>query len=320
MKFGIEMEMIGITADMAQNAIRNAGIAVEAESYNHTTKPWWKIVQDSSLRDNEGRPTRIACEVVSPVLDSEIDGFEQIEKVCNAVLNAGAKVNKSCGLHVHLDAREMSLETVKNIYRRYNKFETQIDSFMPESRRANFFCKSAKNLSRKIEMATSIEGLAYAIEDRYLKVNVQSYLRHGTVEFRQHSGTVEGKKVTMWVKFLMGFVNAAANPVAETREIQHRGAKLIIKNFVVANRGTLSIQQMESALRTILAERQMTVSDGHLKTYVKKFSKPEVSIGALFDGIGAEIAAYYQNRSVELARRIEIRRAAAMAQTQQVAA
>jgi hypothetical protein len=41
---------------------------------------------------------------------------------------------------------------------------------------------------------------------RYFKVNLQALRVHGTVEFRQHSGTVDGTKVENWVRFLLGFV------------------------------------------------------------------------------------------------------------------
>ena len=35
---------------------------------------------------------------------------------------------------------------------------------------------------------------------RYVKVNAESFMRHGTVEFRQHSGTIEFEKISNWVK------------------------------------------------------------------------------------------------------------------------
>lgn len=45
--------------------------------------------------------------------------------------------------------------------------------------------------------------------NRYMAVNLASYARHGTVEFRQHSGSTNAAKVANWVTFCLHFVNKA---------------------------------------------------------------------------------------------------------------
>jgi hypothetical protein len=42
--------------------------------------------------------------------------------------------------------------------------------------------------------------------NRYHKLNTESYWRHNTVEFRQHSGTIEYEKISNWILFLARFV------------------------------------------------------------------------------------------------------------------
>lgn len=162
--FGIEMEMHNITAIEAQNAIRAAGVVANAESYNHNTSLNWKVVTDSSIRDDRGMPTMLACEVVSPILNGE-NGFEQVVKVCGALVAAGAKVNKSTGLHVHVDATGLSVENIKQIFARYEKFENDIDAVLPASRRANSnqFCQTLRGISSSIARSRSVEGIAEAI-------------------------------------------------------------------------------------------------------------------------------------------------------------
>lgn len=99
--FGIEIECYRLTAQEAARALRNAGLDARAEMYNHTTRPYWKVVTDASVQDNRGRNSHSgakACEVVSPVIrDTAV-----IATVCKALANAGAKVNKTCGLHPDL--------------------------------------------------------------------------------------------------------------------------------------------------------------------------------------------------------------------------
>lgn len=60
--FGIEMEMHNITAIEAQNAIRSAGIVANAENYNHNTSANWKVVIDSSIRDDRWMRAMRTCE------------------------------------------------------------------------------------------------------------------------------------------------------------------------------------------------------------------------------------------------------------------
>lgn len=40
-RFGIELEIVGISMSQTVEALRNAGIRVETEGYNHDTKSYW---------------------------------------------------------------------------------------------------------------------------------------------------------------------------------------------------------------------------------------------------------------------------------------
>jgi Putative amidoligase enzyme len=124
----------------------------------------------------------------------------------------GVKINKSCGLHIHFDAQNMTANHLKNLVINYGNFESVIDSFLPESRRGNnnTYCKSVRSLEAQISSATTIRKMAEAIGSRYYKLNLQSYLRHQTIEFRQHSGTVEYTKISNWILFLHNLVEYSA--------------------------------------------------------------------------------------------------------------
>ena len=208
-KFGIELEIVGITRDKALRALRAVGIEVASEDYNHHTRNHWKLVSDASVQGG--------FEVVSPVLFGE-EGLEQATTVAQALDDAGATANRSCGFHVHFDASHLSVEDIKTIVHRYADHETEIDAFMPRSRRANHnqYCAPlASFLNRpSFDQATTIERLAQVQGGRYFKVNLQSYQRHGTVEFRQHSGTVNATKVANWVRFLSEFIDECQRIVA----------------------------------------------------------------------------------------------------------
>lgn len=213
-KFGIELEIVGINGRDAAAALRRAGFSCQFEGYNHDdhTDGAWKVVTDGSI---EG----IGCEVVSPILHG-MDGLDEACLVAGILADKGATANRSCGFHVHFDASEMTVEQLRAIVNRYATFEEQIDRFLPPSRRANNnrFCKSLSALTpfarEAMRNAGTIRQLAQAQNggDRYFKVNLQSLLRHHTIEFRQHSGTCDAWKIRNWVLFLDGFVTKATEP------------------------------------------------------------------------------------------------------------
>jgi hypothetical protein len=200
--FGIELEVYGATRDRILTEMRRLGIQVEGESYNHTTRGHWKIVSDSSISGANGN------ELVSPVLTG-IDGMEQVKKVCLALTRAGAKVNTSCGFHVHFGANDLNMEHFRALFQSYIELEGKIDEMMPSSRRnnANTYCKSLTSIATsksaalaKIRSARTIGEMSSAFSvSRYFKLNIQSFQRHGTIEFRQHSGTTQFSKVKNWI-------------------------------------------------------------------------------------------------------------------------
>lgn len=204
-RFGVEIEAYNCQMNVLVDALREEGIQVSAESYNHTTRNHWKLVTDSSLSGN------YTFELVSPVLEGEV-GLQEIKKVCWVLDACGVKVNASCGLHIHFDAANFSLQTWKNIAISYKHIESVIDKFMPESRRNNRYCRSLREITEQnINNAQSIIALQeIAFENtRYFKVNPQSYSRHKTIEFRQHAGSINYDKISNWVLFLNGLVTFA---------------------------------------------------------------------------------------------------------------
>ncbi len=129
-RFGVEIEAYNCSRERLARELRDAGIQVSVEGYNHDARNHWKLVTDSSL---EGRDT---FELVSPILVGE-EGLKELETVCWVLDACDVKVNESCGFHVHMDASDFSIETWKNLALSYKHIETLIDSFMPRSRRDN---------------------------------------------------------------------------------------------------------------------------------------------------------------------------------------
>ena len=198
--FGIEIEAYNFTrANLIDNSTRK-GLSVRSEGYNHTdSQHYYKIVSDSSLVGNDTN------EVVSPILQGN-DGLNSLKRLCEALNEIDAKVNKSCGLHVHIGAANMTDAHYIRIIRNYQRLERIIDSFMPLSRRANNngFCRSLQGFD--FSRCTSKRDVYDLMNSRYFKINGHAYFRHQTIEFRQHSGTTDYEKISNWIAFLAALV------------------------------------------------------------------------------------------------------------------
>ena len=224
-RFGLELEFFNISQERVESLLSQAGITCwnedGDESYDDDGNPiageGWKITDDGSI-DGDW-----SVELVSPIL-SGVEGLREVAKVVEILSDAGAKVNKSCGFHVHVDAGDLSSTVLFNVYRRYALHEVQIDSFMVPSRRgnSNAYCQSTVNLvgrTQGVSAALTAREAAQIMEEqytshgfrggRYYKVNLCAYLRHGTIEFRHHGGTVNVNKVLNWIVFCLTFVQTS---------------------------------------------------------------------------------------------------------------
>ena len=204
---GIEIECYNIDKNLISTALSEYGIQSIVTGYNHNDqKKAYKLGSDGSIDGYN------SCEVVSPILRS----LNTLKKVCKVLNDNEARVNRSCGLHVHFGAESFTIKQWQRIIVNYAIIEPIIDSFMPQSRRANNnrYCKSIINIARNIKGAniTSFNDLIQIFNrDRYYKLNIMSFVNHKTIEFRQHQGTTNFEKINQWVKFLSALINHSLN-------------------------------------------------------------------------------------------------------------
>lgn len=211
MKFGVEIEFFGVTKNKVVEALNRAGIECHDEGYTHRVLNYWKVVYDGSV-NGEGTGDGHGNELVSPVLYGE-EGLKELELVLKVLSELGAKVDRTCGVHIHHDIQDLNLEQIKNIYRLYFKFQPTIDMLFPPSRRAvnnPYYCKPITEVMiGRINAARSMEELRIQLNDRYHTVNFCSFWRYGTIEFRQHAGSVDFEKIGNWVKITHRIIEKA---------------------------------------------------------------------------------------------------------------
>lgn len=192
--FGVEMECFVAKERICEETRKN-GVRIAYECYNHTDNTaYYKFVSDASVMGYDN-----AIECVSPILKGT-KGFSSLKQACKSLNDAGARVNKTCGLHVHIGAKGMTGSEIANVFQNYKMMESVIDSFMAPSRRNNGYARSLAGCSFN-GCVTREDVMRACCNNRYLKVNAMSLRRHDTIEFRQHQGTTNYQKISMWIKF-----------------------------------------------------------------------------------------------------------------------
>lgn len=243
--FGVEIECFSRSgavrhAEVAA-AIEAAGVACGHSTSNRTRAAGsWVVKYDGSVTGG------VPIEIVSPPLRGE-EGFAQIRAVCGALAGLDLGVNRSCGLHVHVDIRtpEFPLEAARKLVATYAANEPVIDTLMPLSRRAhnNRYARSVANVSTaSIASARSLHDLARLIPGgRYTKLNFHAMWVHGTIEFRQHAGTLDAEKIINWATLCLRMVDKSsadpALPATRRRRRPMRGRKATYIAMVTSPQG-----------------------------------------------------------------------------------
>ena len=165
--------------------------------------------------------------------DSEYRGFEfvskpmrgdhlffEIDKICSYLLDNDFIVNRSCGLHVHIDARDLFYKDLRGIAVVMKSFEGVVFSMMPKSRIKSNWCKSMKMGKSEIIGIDSNEEFIQTWYDtcgespsmnkyndaRYHGLNLHARVYLGTIEFRYHSGTNNPTKIKNWITICQSIV------------------------------------------------------------------------------------------------------------------
>jgi hypothetical protein len=143
---------------------------------------------DGSIDPDEGKR---GVELTLCATETEI--FNVVKSTCEVLDRFDVTVNKSCGLHIHLDMRNRSIEDCGE---RLVRSQPLLFAMVPETRRTNNFC------------AATHPDCSHHDDDRYKAVNLTAYSAHRTVEVRLHSATHNATKINNWIAILLKIIDA----------------------------------------------------------------------------------------------------------------
>lgn len=254
--FGVEFELVrpeGMTREqLATHIAEVTGAPCRVVYHYHEahqrtqggayTAASWKIVLDGSIRSAQG------SEVVAPILKGE-EGFATMRAVANKLTEVGCTINQNCGTHVHIGCQPRSrhVNFFKRLWRLYSQWEPTIDTLHQLDRRAKvngfynsnqaeYWCKSIIRSfdDGRVTRATNLREFGAAVShDKYRKLNYLNVGSIGTVEFRQHGGTIDAHKIEMWVRLCMRMCayaarNTSAMPEANALQADNLQALLTL--------------------------------------------------------------------------------------------
>jgi hypothetical protein len=234
--FGVEIETIGLSrADAARAVAGVIGGTVQYPGGGYDV--WaaiapdgraWKCMRDGSLSS----PTH--AEVVSPILT--LADMETFQAVVRALRGAGAKVDGSCGVHVHVGARGLGAKEIGNLAALvYAKDELIAEALKIDPARRARFCKpvseSTAKALRKAADLNAANVVWYGFQNarpahydntRYHGLNLHNVWFRGTVEFRWFNGTLHAGEIRSYVMLCLGLVNYART----AKKVSPKKAKL----------------------------------------------------------------------------------------------
>lgn len=179
---GIELEFIS-----SEPSLKLMERIVAAKLTNYIT-----VTYDHSIEQDDygGYETEIK------ILAREAIVFQVLKKFLK-LIPEGSYVNKSCGLHVHLDMRNRDKDMA---YKCLYQALPYLTNLVEDSRLDNDFCR----LNHDNELSTFEESLN---EDRYQAINPHAYDKYKTLEVRLKESTLNFREASSWVRDLIDIVN-----------------------------------------------------------------------------------------------------------------
>lgn len=250
--FGLELEFGGITRSEAIMVLEKHferisefgdGPSYLQERYvkdNQNRK--WKIVRDGSVNSMMHGGDK-GCELVTPPLKYE--DMETLQELVRKLRKAGAKVDESCGIHIHVGLQPYTAKSLKNLIKFYSKYEDMFYKavkVLPNRARgyAKKFNEAHPELIENANLIKTLDDIKslwynhygsnpnrHYDNSRYSGLNLHNIWYKGwfsgTVEFRFFNATLHAGEIRSYVTLILAISAKALN----AKSVNMRKAELI---------------------------------------------------------------------------------------------
>ena len=239
--FGTEIEMTGITRQRAAEVVAEMfgtravcdGGYYGVWSVTDQEGKKWKFMYDGSIyteRRERGRMVRAGSEYSTEMVSPKLSYGEmgKLQEVVRCLRHHGAKVNASCGQHVHVDASNHTPRSLKNAMTiMYSKEDILFKALNVNEHRVERWCQKVREPMlekiRKLPTNTTMDRLRrewYEGSDgsyehynwtRYYALNLHSVFYRGTLEWRCFESTLHAGKVRANITLALAISAQAIN-------------------------------------------------------------------------------------------------------------
>lgn len=238
-RFGIEIELTGITREEAAKVIANyygtesnyAGTYYETYEAADRLGRIWKATYDSSITAQKKVRGRIETagdtyktEIVSPILTYE--DISDLQEIIRQLRHKGAFVNEKCGIHIHVDASNYTPQTLRNIVNIIASKEDILYKALKIDPRRLSYCKKVNEQlietinRKKPKTMEQLKDIWYAEDPnssrtkhynstRYHGLNLHATFTKGTVEFRLFNSTTHAGEIKAYIQFCLAVSHQA---------------------------------------------------------------------------------------------------------------
>lgn len=229
-RFGVELEInntvsLALIRDVVEGSSdRRTRLAVWAQSRDNN---YWHIKEDATC-GLIGRECDRGWEVASYVGQGE-DDVLHIGNVAHELFEAGCEVNENCGLHVHVEAADLSPTQIGIMMGHYAKFEHILLDIIPDHRHVNPYCETLYSnfdhedrmkFWKPLDLWFHLKPRDYEPHNnpyRWRSVNLVNYAyglvnknwNRKTIEFRLPECSLVHYDVKNWIRLFVNFVDWA---------------------------------------------------------------------------------------------------------------
>ena len=227
-RFGVEIE---VGNERTPEDIRAMIRRISSKDVKATTgwqqtndNSYWHVKWDATC-GTKGRGHDNGWEVASYIASGYRD-ITHIADVANHLRESGITINQNCGLHIHVEIQEFSVEQAAVLVARWIKLEPTIIQTVPLYRTKSKYCRLLSRIGAKIinfkkhyeakDFWQLIRPTNYGVHDNTQKkvaLNMVNYAatqkghqNRSTVELRLPEGSLYGSDIRNWCRCFLNFV------------------------------------------------------------------------------------------------------------------